>query len=60
MLKQTDFVKKNERNQKFEFIIVGGTVGYFISARGVVSGQILIALTFTRKTKKRSSKSDYY
>ncbi len=26
----------------------------------VVSGQILIALILTRKTKKRSSKSDYY
>ncbi len=41
-------------------LLVGGAVGYFIAARGLVSGQILIALDVTRKTKKRSSKSEYY
>ncbi len=35
-------------------------MGYFISARGAIFGQILIALAFTKKTKKRSPKSDCY
>ena len=39
---------------------VRGYSGIFILDRSVVSGQILIALAVTRKTKKRSSKSDYY
>ena len=37
--------------------LIGGTVRYFIdigiAARDVVSGQILIALVVTRKTKKK-------
>ncbi len=37
-----------------------GTQIYFKSIRGLVSGQILKALVLTSKTKKRSSKSDYY
>ncbi len=40
--------------------MIGGTVRYFINVIDVFSGQILIALAVTRKTKKRSSKSDYY
>ncbi len=32
--------------------MVGDTVTYFMATRGVVSGQILIALALTRKTKK--------
>ncbi len=39
--------------------LIGGTVRYSIAARDVVSGQILIALVVTKRTKKRSSKSDY-
>ncbi len=31
---------------------IGGTVGYSIFIRDVVSGQILLALSLTRKTKK--------
>ncbi len=38
--------------------MLGGSLRYFISVRGVVSHQILVAPVLTRKTKKRSSKSE--
>ncbi len=53
-----------EEDKHFNFryyeSLVGGTMGYSIFTRDVVSGQILLALSLTRKTKKRSSKSDYF
>ncbi len=40
--------------------VARGYIKYFIYAREVVSGQIMMALILTKKTKKRSSKSDHY
>ncbi len=49
-----------DSNVKLGGFQVGDTGEKLIYLRGVIFVQILIALAVTRKTKKRSSKSDNY